>query len=292
MPNLSQITTAVNERRFSEAIEMVDKELSLLDLARIEGDTARYSFLNTTSFVLFVMLQKETELHNNIVWIADIVQLFYNKAFSLYELGNFHFALEVYKEAEKWDPVGPTIQFEIIECYKSTKQTGLALQNLPKIQNILMEPVDVAHYYRLYGFLYIESEEYQKAEAFLLYSLPYAILSKKLDDMQYSEQQSINSSESIAKAYTELQYIESLRASKKIMNTKLDYIQATKIVNKENRLFKLDDVRKNVLASLYRSYIDEKDEIKSNHYLHVMHYLSVQEKIETNSISQERLVND
>ena len=130
-----------------------------------------YYFANQDEFMIYVAIEKPTE---DVHWLSNekYVEVF-KKGYALVDSGNLQDAVAAFNQAISYNPVAIDARFELINCYFGLKQLDAALGSLHYLERYLGRKKDIAHYYRCFGYYYVEIKDYKRGAAAYKLSMDY-----------------------------------------------------------------------------------------------------------------------
>ncbi len=130
-----------------------------------------YSFANKDEFMIYVAVEKPTD---NIRWLSnDKYVKAFKRGYSLVDSGNLQEAVAAFNQAISCNPVAIDARFELINCYFGLKRLDAALGSLHYLERYLGRKTDIAHYYRCFGYYFVEINDIKRGAAAYQLSLEY-----------------------------------------------------------------------------------------------------------------------
>lgn len=151
-----------------EPLAMKLKELNDSGLCLEDSVSAYYNFNSLIDHILTVELtgqKKEVRLATEP--FAEVYALY---AGVLYELDRHEDAINWLEEALRWNPAATGFYFEIADNFKKLDELGKVEQWDDKAYLFIVNPTDLARWYRDKGFVAIEKGQYELAAALFVIS--------------------------------------------------------------------------------------------------------------------------
>lgn len=132
-----------------------------------------YYFANLDEFLIYAKVEAENS-HGKVEWLrGDKYTSAFKKGFALVDAGNMRDAVAWFNKAISCNPVAIDARFELINCYLGLKELDAALGSLHYLERYLCRSKDIAHYYRSYGYYFVEKQDYKRGAAAYKLSLKY-----------------------------------------------------------------------------------------------------------------------
>ncbi len=220
-----------------EELEDVIKEFDNYNLGNVDEC---YAFNN---IIEYTFLSNRSEVPQKVKWLDVSINFAYFELTYIYnELGDFDRAIEMADMGLKYNPVDAQLFFEKAEAYKNKKEFENMKKTAYEAYDCILNEFQMARFFRLLGYYYIESNELDVALACYMHSLYFC-----KDE----------------NAITEISYILKLRKGKDVLqNDEIDTILKDK-----NIALNINPYNYNCLLSLY-NYPEFKQRNK-NLYLRI-----------------------
>lgn len=136
-----------------------------------EEESIGYYFANKEEFIIYVKAEKPEK---KILWLSgDNYINEFQLGYSLVDRNDLNSAVEHFNKAISWNPVAIDARFELINCYYGLKRIDEAIGSLKYMEKYLARKKDVAHYYRAFGYFFVENRDYKRGAAAYRLSLDY-----------------------------------------------------------------------------------------------------------------------
>ena len=180
---IKDLPSLIYQKKYEEAKKVIVeyiKKVFLVLKSRV------YTFDNTQEYYYATQKLKE----NDIKWSPYHLSYAYNKfAWILNEEGNYNKAREMCDKAINFNPMSLSSYLEKAASYKLEKDFENMVKIAREAYDYIFNSVDLAGYYRLLGFYYVEVEKYDLAYACYELSLYYDTNKNAINEIEYIKQQ-------------------------------------------------------------------------------------------------------
>ncbi len=160
---------------YNEAVEHIDNDNPTSAIEILEKGVKELQNINACFFdEIFQLLLWSRERPKVSGYVMNRVNLYYLLGFCYVELGNDEKAAKCYKKALKICPYDVHSRFEIINLLKEKGNLENLHDALQNVHRFIFRPDDLARLYRDYGWIFVESMEWEVATACYVISLSYA----------------------------------------------------------------------------------------------------------------------
>ena len=180
---LTNLPTLIYKKKYVEAKKILIDYIKKVFLIQ---KTKEYSFGNLQEYYYAIHKLK----NEDIKWSHYRISYAYNKlAWILNEEGNYNKAREFCDKAIEYNPLGISNYFEKAVSYKIEKDFENMFKVAKEAYDYIFNHVDLAGYYRMLGYYYVEVEKYDLAYSCYLISLYYDANKNAINEIEYIRQQ-------------------------------------------------------------------------------------------------------
>ena len=185
----------VSEDKIAKAVDFIKNkdfdnaklELNfLVDLMDVYQDMVECKCLCFDGVVDFIMFVNKTKPNYAIEWTSlNISYVYYLLGFVAVEENNLDLANEYFDKSIEFNPMSTKALFEKAEICKITKNYDNFLDLTEKIYEKIYSPSNLARYYRLLAYYYVEQDNFKLAYALNLLSLRFELNQSALYELEY-----------------------------------------------------------------------------------------------------------
>ena len=177
----------------SKALDEAEKILAEAEASKTAEETTTvvdntdtkntYAFENESEFLLYCKLFDKGQ---PIYWEDNRAYLkLYQNGYLLFEQNRYKEAVDVLLEALQLNPIGIQARFEIVECYIKMQDWENAKKTLLDMAIFLIQPSQVAKFYRRFGYIAIEQEDFELAATCFMFSCRFEDSSIAKQELAY-----------------------------------------------------------------------------------------------------------
>lgn len=182
----------ITKKEYNERKHQLLERYSINDLEynqTTELSVPTYCFENVSEYRLYCRT-----ISKNVNWNRDssVYRDMISVAEEKYNFKDYKGAVSIYKESLNYNPIGIYAHFQLVLCYLQLDELENAVEELQKLGLFLSEEKDmpskdIAAFYRYWGYVLVQREEYSLAYSCYKYSLLFYESDVAFDEMTYIE---------------------------------------------------------------------------------------------------------